>query len=187
MLREFFKRHQKVDIGTQTVTLARLESAPTVMKHPTSIITPTTKGDEHYNFPPPPEKEKPTILYSDKFCELTKFSLKIFHFPEHPKGSSGVKQILIPDIKKVYYQDQESFWDCCSVAIVGYNRKTVWAFDYSRYTFSCCCSAPPSETNIVINIGQQINYGFTVIDGPVFTSSLKKILNSNVEFFEGIP
>uniref|UniRef100_A0A914QRR5 Uncharacterized protein n=1 Tax=Panagrolaimus davidi TaxID=227884 RepID=A0A914QRR5_9BILA len=185
MLREFFKRHQKVDIGTQTVTLARLESAPTVMIHPTSI-TPTTKDDEHYNFPPPPEKEKPTILYSDKFCELTQVSLKIFHFPEHPNGATGDKQIPIGDIKKVYYQDHLSCWCCCSAAIIAYNQKTLWASENNHFLFSCC-SALPSETNIAINIGQEINYGFTVIDGPVFTLALKNVLDSNVGFVEGIP
>ncbi|CAJ0590267.1 unnamed protein product [Cylicocyclus nassatus] len=98
------------------------------------------------------------VLYEDKWCELTPDCLRIkcYYFP------TGVcKEIDTARIEGVYYAAQ-NLSQCLKVKQWGMALSPCWwACDLLR---GCHSSSGPVYYNVVIDCGETLYKGFTVID-----------------------
>ncbi|KHJ92424.1 hypothetical protein OESDEN_07690 [Oesophagostomum dentatum] len=110
------------------------------------------------------------VLFEDKWCEVTteELIIKCYYFPT---GTS--KKIKKEKIRAVYYEVQGAAGQMCKTKGWGMSLSPCWwACDLRRNWHS---SSDPEHYNVVIDCGETLYKGFTVIDICTFRSQLQSI------------
>ncbi|KAJ1374439.1 hypothetical protein KIN20_037127 [Parelaphostrongylus tenuis] len=121
-----------------------------------------------------------TILYEDCFVEVNQCALKIknYYFP-----SKKDKIIDVGTIQVLWFEEQETS-SCSSLTKMwGKSRASIyWALDVKRRT----SGTPPGKYNIVLDVGEPLRPGFTVMDGESFMETMRCVLDYHVIIVDSI-
>lgn len=121
----------------------------------------------------------PTPAYEDRFCKITKthVCIKWHYFP-----TTQTRRVVIGKIKTVYHDKQG--WDWTNSKSWGMALTPIWwACDMSRKLRG----AESKIQNVVLDVGENTDKGFSVEDVDAFLNVLMPMLNPGVSVLNKMP
>ncbi|KJH41228.1 hypothetical protein DICVIV_12796 [Dictyocaulus viviparus] len=118
-------------------------------------------------------------LYEDCFVELDNYVLKIknYYFP-----SKKAKIVNVDSIQVLWFEEQGEN-SCSPTKIWGKSSASIyWAFDVKRRNHH----SSDGKYNIVIDVGQPIRHGFSVMNGDGFMEAIRYLLDYHTIIVDSI-